>query len=420
MVPVYDAADPRAAARLFRCAPLEDRAVARRVQAIVETVGRHGDRALRAYARRFDGWAGPLELGRDEIAAGARAAPAALRAALRTAAEHLRRVAMRQRPRPWRLEVAPGVVIEQRVAPLARVGCYVPGGRYPLPSTVLMTVVPARVAGVKEVLVVCPRPTPAVLAAVVEAGATRVFRLGGAHAIAALAYGTETVPRVDKIVGPGSLYVAAAKRQVATACAIDFYAGPTEIVIVAERGPADWIAADLVAQAEHDPDARAVLLTPNRRLAAAVQERLAARLARAAAARAALSRRGALVVTRSLDEAIELANRLAPEHAVCESRAVSRQLRTAGTVFVGPSTAPAAGDYATGSNHVLPTGGWARVRGGLSTVDFLRVWTVQSVTARGLARLAPTVRALAEAEGLVAHAASIDARLRRKGRSAPR
>lgn len=413
-VPVWRATDPRALARLF--APSRsDRSIERRVAAIVDAVRREGDRALCRYARRFDGVDGPFELTRAEVEAGARAAPAALRAALRAAARHIRQVAARQRLRPWRLEVTRGVIVEQRVAPLARVGCYVPGGRYPLPSTVLMTVVPARVAGVSEIVVLCPRPTPAVLAAAVEAGATRVFRLGGAHGIAALAYGTETVPRVDKIVGPGSRWVTAAKRQVAAECAIDFCAGPTELVIVAERGRADWIAADLVAQAEHDPDARPVLLTPNPRLAVAVARRVRARLARAAAARAALARRGAIVVTRDLDEAIALANRLAPEHVVCERRSVARRLLAAGTVFVGPYAAQAAGDYATGSNHVLPTNGWARVRGGLSTSDFLRVWTVQSITRDGLARLASTVRTLARAEGLLAHAVSVDARVASRG-----
>jgi histidinol dehydrogenase len=414
-MPLFDSSDPRARVRVFEGRTGLDARLLGRVARIVDAVRRRGDAALVAYARRFDGVDPPLELSRAEIEAGARAVPPALRAALAAAARHIRRVAVRQRPRPWRLAVTRGVVIEQRVTPLDRVACYVPGGRFPLPSTVLMTVVPARVAGVGEIVVACPRPTPAVLAAAIEAGATRVFRLGGAHAIAALAYGTETVPRVDKIVGPGSLYVAAAKRQVAADCGVDLHAGPTEIVVVAERGPADWIAADLVAQAEHDPDARAVLLTPNRRLAAAVQRRVAARGRLNPAARAALARRGALVVTRDLEEAVAWAVRLAPEHLLCDTRRVARRVTTAGTVFVGPYAAPAAGDYATGSNHVLPTGGWARLRGGLSTTDFVRVSTVQRLTRRGLAALGPTVVTLARAEGLLAHAASVEARLGARG-----
>ena len=296
--------------------------------------------------------------------------------------------------------MAPGVSVEQRVEPLARVGCYVPGGRFPLPSSLLMTAVPARVAGVREIIVVCPRPEPAVMAAALEAGVTRLFRVGGAHAIAALAYGTATVPRVDKIVGPGNRYVAAAKAPCPADCAIDFYAGPTEIVIVAGSGRPAWIAADLVAQAEHDPDARAIFITWSRALAA----RVAGSVARAGAGRAsseALARRARRLVVDAIasDEAMALANRIAPEHLVVDREALARRSITAGAVFVGPFTAQAAGDYATGSNHVLPTAGAARFRGGLSAADFVRVMSVQRVTRAGLARLAPTILPLARAKG---------------------
>ena len=314
-------------------------------------------------------------------------------------------------PRAWRTSPVAGVTIEQRVTPLDRVGCYVPGGRYPLPSSLLMTAIPARAAGVREVIAVCPKPDSTVMLAALEAGVTRLFRLGGAHAIAALAYGTGGVPRVDKIVGPGNAYVAAAKSQVAADCAIDFFAGPSEILIVTSRGRAAWIAADLIAQAEHDEDARAVLVTPSRRLADAVAAEIAAQMPAAGPAAPALARHGAIIVTRTLGEAIALSNRMAPEHVVCESRAVAAKLTRAGTVFVGEFSAQASGDYVTGSNHVLPTSGAARARGGLSAADYVRVATVQTVTRAGIRRIGGHGVALAVAEGLEAHAASIRKRL---------
>ena len=235
--------------------------------------------------------------------------------------------------------------------------------------------------------------------------------MGGAHAIAALAYGTETVPRVDKIVGPGNRYVAAAKALVSADCAIDFYAGPSEIVIVADRGRAEWIAADLIAQAEHDPDARAILITRSRLLAARVARSVEARVSPIGPARQALAEHGAIIIARDVAEEIALANRAAPEHLVCDDERVARGVRRAGAIFIGPYSSQVAGDYAIGSNHVLPTNGAARFRGGLSAADFVRVSSVQRLTRRGLARLAPTVRALAREEGLFAHAAAIEVRL---------
>jgi histidinol dehydrogenase len=248
------------------------------------------------------------------------------------------------------------------------------------------------------------------MAAALEAGISRLFRVGGAHAIAALAYGTRTVPRVDKIVGPGNRFVSAAKALVAADCGIDFYAGPTEIVIVATRGPAPWIAADLIAQAEHDPDARAVLITPSRRLAERVARDVDRQAPGDGPARESLRRHGGVIVTASAAEAIALANESAAEHLVVESEALARQVRCAGSLFVGPWSAQVAGDYAIGSNHVLPTAGAARVRGGLSAADFVRQITVQRVTRPGLARMADTVVDLARAEGLEAHARSIEIR----------
>jgi histidinol dehydrogenase len=322
-------------------------------------------------------------------------------------------VAGKQLPGTWTVSPAPGVTVRQRVVPLDRVGCYVPGGRYPLPSSLLMTAIPARVAGVADVIAVCPKPDPTVLYAAREAGVDRLFRVGGAHAIAALAYGTATVPRVDRIVGPGNAYVAAAKAHVAVDCAIDFFAGPSEIAVVSTSGKPAWIAADLIAQAEHDPDARAILITPGRRLAKAVAQEIAHRLPVDGPARRALSARGGIIVSRSLDEAIALCQRLAPEHAVCDSERVAARLTRAGTVFVGRYSAQAAGDYVTGSNHVLPTNGAAAARGGLSTADFVRVSTVQRITPSGFRRIAPAGIALARAEGLLSHAESLQVRLAR-------
>jgi histidinol dehydrogenase len=270
--------------------------------------------------------------------------------------------------------------------------------------------VPARVAGVREVIAVCPRPEPAVMAAALEAGVTKLFRIGGAHAVAALAYGTRTVPRVDKIVGPGNKYVAAAKSLVAADCAIDFYAGPTEIVIVAGDADPAWVAADLLAQGEHDPDARAIVVTWRRRFAAAVARAVAVLARGRPIAEASLRAHGAILVARTPDEAVDLACSIAPEHLVIESESLARRPLTAGAVFIGPYTAQAAGDYATGSNHVLPTAGAARFRGGLSAADFVRAMSVQRVTRAGLARIGPTVVALARAEGLDAHAESIEVR----------
>ena len=409
---IISSRDERALARLVNAPAARDRSLQRRVRQIVDAVRTGGDRALRRFAWRFDRLDAPIEVGADEMAAAAAQTPLDVRRAIRQAARNIARVAFRQIPRHVDIAVAAGVSIEQRVEPLARVGCYVPGGRFPLPSSLLMTAVPARVAGVREVIVVCPRPDPVVMAAALEARVTKLFRIGGAHAIAALAYGTASVPRVDKIVGPGNRYVAAAKAAVAGDCAIDFYAGPTEIVIVAAAGNPEWVAADLVAQAEHDPDARAVLITWRRDFGA----RVAAIVRRIGAdrpiVRQSLRAHGAVVVARNADEAMDIANRLAPEHLVLESEALAKRPLIAGAVFIGPYTAQAAGDYATGSNHVLPTAGAARFRGGLSAADFVRAMSVQRVTRAGLAALAPTILPLARAEGLHAHAESIEVRLR--------
>jgi histidinol dehydrogenase len=409
---IIDAGNTRAIDRLVAPAGGDDRAFERRVLRIVDQVRTGGDRALTRFAQRFDKVRGPIEVSAKEMRDGAARVEPGVRRAIAKAAANIAAVAFRQIPKHFDLEVAPGVNVEQRIEPLDRVGCYVPGGRFPLPSSLLMTVVPARVAGVREVIVCCPRPEPAVMAAALEAGVTRLFRIGGAHAVAALAFGTTRVPRVDKIVGPGNRYVAAAKAAVARRCAIDFYAGPTEIVIVAGAGRPAWIAADLIAQAEHDPDARAIFITWSRPLANRVVEAVAVRGAGRVVVGQSLGAHGAVIVTRSASEAMTIANRFAPEHLVVDREALVKRPLTAGAVFVGPYTAQAAGDYATGSNHVLPTSGAARFRGGLSAADFVRVMSVQRITRDGLARLAPTILPLARAEGLEGHAESIEVRLR--------
>jgi len=390
------------------------------VARIVARVREGGDAALLAFARKFDRLAGSIEVASAEIEQGVRDTPREVREALGLAARHIRRVARKQIPRAWTVSPVAGVRVEQRVTPLDRVGCYVPGGRYPLPSSLLMTAIPARVAGVREILAVCPRIDPVICAAAREAGVDRLYRVGGAHAIAALAYGTETIARVDKIVGPGNAYVAAAKALVADTCAIDFFAGPSEIAVVSDTGRPDWIAADLIAQAEHDPHARAILITSSKRLAKDVAREVARQMPADGPAPVSLAANGGIIVTRNADEAIALGQRLAPEHLVCDSDAMAARLTRAGTVFVGDYSAQACGDYVTGSNHVLPTSGAAAARGGLSAADFVRVSTVQRITAAGLRRIGPAGVALANAEGLSAHAASMAVRIAARAAARPR
>jgi histidinol dehydrogenase len=405
------ASDAAAVTALLGRSAARNPEVERAAAEIVRRVRRGGDRALRAYARKFDRLDGPMALDAAALRAGARSVPAQVKDAIRLAAANIRAVAAKQVPRTWTISPVPGLRITQRVTPLDRVGCYVPGGRYPLPSSLLMTSIPAVTAGVGEVFAVCPRLDPTVMFAALEAGVTRLFRIGGAHAVAALAYGTESIPRVDKIVGPGNAYVAAAKALVAADCAIDFFAGPSEIAVVSASGNPEWIAADLIAQAEHDPDARAILFTPSARLARAVAEEVAKQLPATGPAAIALKKNGGIVLSPSLRESITLCQRLAPEHVVCDDDEVASRLTRAGTVFVGPLSAQACGDYVTGSNHVLPTSGAAAARGGLSASDFVRVSSVQRISRAALDRIGPAAVALAEAEGLTAHAASVRLRL---------
>jgi histidinol dehydrogenase len=414
---IIQSTNRRALERILSRAAARDPQVERVVARIIADVRQRGDAAVRAWEKGvgtlFSGATRRAIVSLEPVdLLGNSAKKKSPDPFLAAAAAHLERVARRQMPQPFVVTVRPGVRIEQRVQPLARVGCYVPGGRYPLASTLLMTAVPARVAGVREIVVCCPNPTPAVMAAAGVAGVTRVHRIGGAQAIAAMAYGTETIPRVDKIVGPGGVWVAAAKAMIARDCAIDMHAGPSEIVVYSNRGRADWIAADLIAQAEHDPAARAVLVTTRRTLAEAVQRAIATQLPRTGSARAALARNGGIIIAATRARAIDVVNRIAPEHLVVDAGEDIDDFRAAGTIFVGDWSAQAAGDYCTGSNHVLPTGGAARARGGLSAADFVRVFTVQTLTRRGIRAIGPVAIAFAEAEGLGAHAASIRMRLK--------
>ncbi len=376
----------------------------------MDSVRRNGDSVLREYAEKWDRLASgqPLRVKEKEIRDAWNSAAPELKSALRKAAENIRRFAILQKPKEWKRS-RNGISVGQMVRPLESVGCYVPGGRYPLVSTLLMTVIPAQVAGVKNIRVVSPQPRPEVLAAAGMLGVTEFYRVGGAQAIAALAYGTKTIPRVDKIVGPGNLYVTAAKKLVSFDCSIDFLAGPTEVVILSNDGRPEFIAADLVAQAEHDPETLAVFITTSSELAESVLASTG-ELSRAnPIAKESLRRRGVILVAKSRTESIEWANALASEH-ITVSREDLAFIQNAGSIFVGDYSAQAAGDYASGPNHVLPTAGVARFRGGLSVMDFVKIITVQELSQQGLRRLAPTIEYLAEAEGLRAHADSIRVR----------
>lgn len=377
------------------------------VRRIIADVRRRGDRALCKYAERWDGLRADSSLlvSEEEMQVVWKSASPELKASLRAASANVRRFCEGQEPAEWR-RTRNGITVGQLVRPLDSVGCYVPGGRYPLVSTLLMTVIPAQVAGVGRIAVVSPQPRAEVLAAAAMLGVQEVYRIGGAQAIAALAYGTESIPRVDKIVGPGNLYVTAAKKLVSFDCAIDFLAGPTEVVIVSDGGTPEFIAADLVAQAEHDPEALAIFVTTRDDLARQVA-RAAEKLSRRnAVAQQSLRRNGIILVSSSRSESFDWANEVAAEHITVDAADVTL-VRNAGSVFVGDYSPQAAGDYASGPNHVLPTGGVARFRGGLSVLDFVKLISIQKLTRPGLQRIAGVVELLADTEGLRAHAESI-------------
>ena len=384
------------------------------VRRILAEVRRSGDRALLKYAAEFDELSKgqPLLVSRDEMKAAWEATAPTLQAAMMVARGNILAFAEAQLPQEWTISPSAGVKTGQIVRPLGSVGCYVPGGRYPLPSTLLMTVTPAQVAGVERIVVCSPKPAKETMAAAWLAGVTEFYRVGGAQAIAAMAFGTATIGRVDKVVGPGNLFVTAAKVLASSECGIDMPAGPTEIVVTSEAGSAVGIAADLVAQAEHDPEALAVLITSNEVLAREVAAQVKSQARGNAVAKQALGAQGCIFVTATVREARELTNRLAPEHLTVDTADDLKWIRNAGSVFVGEHSPQSMGDYVSGPNHVLPTGRVGRVRGGLSVMDFVKVITVQEYTRKGLRKMGPHAIALDEAEGLVGHAASVRERMR--------
>ncbi len=389
-------------------------AAERTAQQIVKDVRKNGAVALRKYAERFDALARrqPIEVSSKELNAAIRSVPKSFLKALSAAERNIRKFAEWQKPKEWMRTIQPGVRVGQKIAPLRSVGCYVPGGRYPLPSSVLMTVIPAQVAGVSMITVVSPDPAQETLAAAAMLGVTNFCRVGGAQAIAALAYGAAPISRVDKIVGPGNAYVTAAKRIVASDCPIDMLAGPTEILYVSDLSDPKFIAADLIAQAEHDPNTLPIFMTSKKKLAQAVVKELNTLACQNEIARQSLQKNGvALVMPDGRLQALCFADAIGPEHMTVDTRD-ARKTRSAGSIFVGPYSAQALGDYVSGPNHVLPTGNVARYRGGLSVLDFLKIITVQEVTKSGIKRIGPTAITLAEAEGLKAHAQSIRMRMK--------
>ncbi|MGH9575374.1 MAG: histidinol dehydrogenase [Candidatus Acidiferrales bacterium] len=395
-----------------------DRAAEPVAARIIADVRNRGDEALFALTKKFDCvqidnrnlWVSPAEM-RD---ASKRVSREFL-AAIDHAARNIRAVAHKQRPPEWTIEVEAGVRAGQIVRAIDSVGCYLPGGRFSLVSTLLMTVIPAQVAGVKRILVTSPQPGVALIAAAARLGIDRVARIGGAQAIAALAYGTKSIERVDKICGPGNRFVAAAKRLVSNDCSIDMLAGPTEAIVFATNGKAEFIAADLIAQAEHDPDAVCIFVTTSTPLARSVAKAVESQLTELPdnnLARRSLATNGTILVAKTAAEGARFINTFAPEHLTISGdiKPLLAKITSAGSIFLGDWSAQTFGDYATGTNHVLPTAGMARTRGGLSVADFVKCISVQEVSPSGFARLAPVAAEFAQAENLLGHGRSVEVR----------
>lgn len=384
------------------------------VRPILHAVRAQGDAAVIEFARKFDALGDrPLFVPPAELADAAGKLSPEVRTALETATRNIREFAREQLPKPYFREFSDGRKLGQIVRPLGAVGCYIPSGRYPLPSTLLMTAVLAQEAGVPNIVIASPKPTIEILGAAHLLGLTQVLRLGGAQAIAAMAYGTETVPRVDRIVGPGNIYVAAAKKLLAGEVGIDFVAGPTEILILSAAGNPQVIAADLLAQAEHDVDAAALLITTSEPLARAVQQAVEEQLATlltAEIARQSIDRNSAIILVPDLDTGMALSNAFAPEHLSLHDSTLLDKVQNAGTVFLGEHSPESAGDYAAGPSHVLPTSGMARLRGGLSAADFVKVIAIQELSPKALQELSTAITTLARAEGLEAHARAVEVR----------
>lgn len=405
---------------------VSDDAVFSTVNTILKDVRRRGDAAVLEYTNRFDRMAAErmaeLEIPLARLQQALSNIPAVQRTALEAAAQRVRAYAERQKLASWEYTEADGTLLGQQVTPLDRVGLYVPGGKAAYPSSVLMNAIPAKVAGVPELVMVVPTPggetNELVLAAAAIAGVDRVFAIGGAQAVAALAYGTETVPAVDKIVGPGNIYVATAKRMVYGTVGIDMIAGPSEILVVCDgQTDPDWIAMDLFSQAEHDEDAQAILVTPDAAFLAKVKDsirRLLPTMPRQAIIQTSLQGRGALVQVRDMDEAVKVANYIAPEHlelSVANPRDLAKQIRHAGAIFMGRYTAEALGDYCAGPNHVLPTSRTARFSSPLGVYDFQKRSSLIDCSAAGATALGKIASVLAHGEGLTAHARSAECRI---------
>jgi histidinol dehydrogenase len=413
--------------RLLAWESVSDAAVTKTVEGILADVHRRGDAAVIDYTNRFDrlqaGAMEELEIPAARLHDALRRIPAATRAALETAVQRLHAYHQHQKQDTWTYSEADGTVLGQQVTPLDRVGLYVPGGKAAYPSSVLMNAVPAKVAGVRELVMVVPTPggevNELVLAAAALAGVDRVFAIGGAQAVAALAYGTQTVPQVDKIVGPGNIYVATAKRMVFGAVGIDMVAGPSEILVVCDgQTPADWIAMDLFSQAEHDEDAQSILLCPEPSYLDEVQDsiaRLLPQMERAEIITKSLAERGALIQVRDLAEAAEVANFISPEHlelSVADPQSLVKSIRNAGAIFMGRYTAEAVGDYCAGPNHVLPTSRTARFSSPLGVYDFQKRSSLIMCSQDGARTLGDTASLLARGEGLTAHARSAEYRMK--------
>lgn len=406
---------------------VSDESVFNAVRDILAAVRQDGDVAVIEYTRRFDrleaARVADLEIPGSRLRQALKQIPAEQREALESAAGRIRRYAERQKGESWQYTEDDGTVLGQQVTPLDRAGLYVPGGKAAYPSSVLMNAIPAKVAGVGELIMVVPTPggevNELVLAAAAVAGVDRVFAVGGAQAIAALAYGTQTIPAVDKIVGPGNIYVATAKRMVYGTVGIDMIAGPSEILVICDgQTEPDWIAADLFSQAEHDEDAQSILVSPDEGFldeVAAAMDRLLAEMPRAQIIRTSLQTRGALIHVADLDEAVDVANHIAPEHlelSVAEPQALAKRIRHAGAIFMGRYTAEALGDYCAGPNHVLPTSRTARFSSPLGVYDFQKRSSLIHCSAEGASTLGRTASVLARGEGLVAHARSAEYRIK--------
>jgi histidinol dehydrogenase len=408
----------RTEAELLKLRQTHDQEAYRVASKIVSDVRRRGDHGVEDWTKKLDGTdisGSRLWISKKEMAAAKRRVNREFLRAVEHAAKNVRKVAEQQLPRSWSLRVEDGVGIRQLVRPLDSIGCYIPGGRFALLSTLVMTTVPAQVASVGRILAVCPRPNDALLAAADLLDITEFARIGGAQAIAAMAYGTRKIAAVEKICGPGNRFVTAAKQIVSADCAIDMPAGPTEAVVLANAGNPRWIAADLLAQAEHAPDAGSYLVTSSRAFAREVQQEVMEQLGtlpRTNPAQSSIRKTGAILVARSLEHCCEFVNRFAPEHLSlpADGETLLGTIRSAGTIFLGRLSAQPFGDYASGSNHVLPTGGWARRRGGLSAADFVKCISVQKIDAAGFRSLSEDVGHLANAEGLLAHARAVEVR----------